>query len=71
MHDSYWTLDKEHILNPKPHTFSEVNFAKAQPLTHCTYQDHAAVPEGGVRVSSEQWVCAKCWPLFVKRKLKK
>lgn len=71
MHSNYWTLDKGHTLNPKPQVFDKDAFTRARPLTHCTYKDHAAVPEGGVQVSARQWVCAKCWPLFVKKKLKK
>ena len=71
MHSSYWTLEKEHILKPKPHEYNETAFINSQALTFCTFSQHEAVPEGGVQVSSRRWVCAKCWPHFVKKKLKK
>ena len=66
---SYWTLKKELILKPKPHEYNQQAFINSQALAYCTFKQHEAVPEGGVRVSAKQWICAKCWPKFQKAKL--
>lgn len=38
------------------------------PLRMCDQHKRLAVPEGGVQMNPNKWVCASCWVRFTNRK---
>lgn len=70
MHPNYWTMEREHITKPNSAYYRQDEMGRAQPLKLCHRCKKDVPPEGGVQASTNRWVCAKCWPHFVKKQLK-
>lgn len=62
---------KKHTLKPNPAVFDEELFKRAQALKLCGVCNIERVPEGGVQVTASKWVCYKCWPNYVRKRMAK
>jgi len=37
------------------------DFVKAMPLRQCDKHGKQVVPEGGIQVGPNRWICSACW----------